>query len=376
MRPLLSRGLWLTVFLIPALVVVLNGGRAQDPPADPLPGLIKRLGSDVFAVRQDASAKLIAMGEKAFPALRKAAANHDDVEVRRRAQQLIQTILPLQRKSKATGLELTLIDGGVFQMGSPTSERNRRLDEDPHEVRIKDAFYLGVYEVTQEEYQHVMIANPSAFAPGGTNKERVFGQDTRRFPIDGVTWFDAIEFCNRLSKNDGLPEYYQIAEVKRDGNTIRAAKVTIAGGNGYRLPTEAEWEFACRAGSNGPYHFGKIPNTGREGNFKSSFTGGYGATPLWQPLNRTAKVGSYPGNDFGLFDMHGNVGEWCWDYYDKDYYGNSPRVDPRGPNAGVHRVCRGGSWLVTEASCRSASRLMVLPGESHYNTGFRVARNP
>ncbi len=375
MRAHLSRGLWLVVFLVPALVGLLRGEH-QSTPDDPAALLVKQLGADAFAVRQDAGKKLIALGEKAVPALRKAATSDADVEIRRRADELLLVILPPTRKSKSIGLDMARIDGGAFLMGSSEGEKNRRPDEKRHGVTIKSPFYLGIFEVTQGEYQKVMKVNPSTFSTTGGGRNSVGAQDTSRFPVENVTWFDAIEFCNQLSKLDDLPPYYKIDDIKRQGGAIGSAKVTVMGGNGYRLPTEAEWEFACRAVTEEPYHFGKSA-TGKLVNCKSSIIpGGYGGGPAWRALDVTAPVGSYPANHFKLHDMHGNVGEWCWDYYDKDYYDNSPRVDPSGPANGTHRVNRGGSWLVTEVSCRSASRFMQLPSEVTYTVGFRVARNP
>jgi formylglycine-generating enzyme required for sulfatase activity len=373
MRSQLSRGLWLVVFLTPALVGLLRGGQVKTTPDDPIASLVRKLGSNVFSIREEASRKLIEMGEKAVPALQKAASENPDLETQRRAEALIKAIVPKTRKSKI-GLELAFIEGGELRMGSPPAERNRRADEDMHSVWLKGGFYLGIHEVTQEQYETVHGRNPSWFTNAGFGRDKVFGMDTSRFPVENVTWYDAIEFCNRLSQRDDLPPYYKLADVKRDGITMRNAKVTILGGNGYRLPTEAEWEFACRAFTEGPYHFNRTP-TGREANFKSSVvTGGYGAGQLWQPLNRTEKVGSYPANAFGLCDMHGNVAEWCWDFYAA--YTETPRVNPDGAKLGTQRVLRGGAWLLPEVSCRSASRSMQAPGEYSYNVGFRLARNP
>jgi formylglycine-generating enzyme required for sulfatase activity len=280
------------------------------------------------------------------------------------------------RNSKSLGLETVVIQEGEFQMGSPATEANRRTDETRHKVRLSRPFLLGVYEVTQEEYEKVMQANPSWFCSKGEGRGKIPEQDTSRYPVENVTWYDALEFCNRLSKRDDFEPYYKLADVKRDGDTITSASVTRIGGNGYRLPTEAEWEYACRAGTTKAFYFGDA-STGREANVKGVLVGGgYGGTTKWPDLGRTSKVGSYAANPWGLYDMHGNVAEWCWDWYDKDYYTNSPQDDPRGPDSGRHRVVRGGSWLVSEGSCRSASRFWHTAEERKEYAGFRVARSP
>jgi formylglycine-generating enzyme required for sulfatase activity len=222
-----------------------------------------------------------------------------------------------------------------------------------------------------------MHSDPSSFSPLGKRGMEVNGIDTTRFPVEGVSWFRAVEFCNRLSKLDNFEPYYKIEVEKQDGDNILAAKVTILGGYGYRLPTEAEWEYACRAGTQTPYHFGQSSN-GVLANTKGVLisAGGYGGDIKGPNLGRTARVGSYAANAWGLFDMHGNAGEWCWDYHAKDYYATSPRNDPRGPDTGTQRVIRGGSWLTTEANARSACRFGQTPEESKDFVGFRVARNP
>jgi formylglycine-generating enzyme required for sulfatase activity len=159
-------------------------------------------------------------------------------------------------RSRSIGLEMVLIEAGEFQMGSPANETDRQNDETQHRVRITRPFYLGKYEVTQSEYQRVMGVNPSTFAPSGFLKDHVAGRDTSRFPVENVSWYDAVEFCNKLSQQDGFPPYYTLSGVQRESNSIKSATVAIAGGNGYRLPTEAEWEYACRAGTTTPFHFG------------------------------------------------------------------------------------------------------------------------
>jgi formylglycine-generating enzyme required for sulfatase activity/serine/threonine protein kinase len=217
-------------------------------------------------------------------------------------------------------------------------------DEKPrHLVTISRPFYLGVYTVTQSEYMQIARENPSDFSGGG------------RLPVENVSWFDAVAFCNTLSQKEGLPPFYEIK-----GQTV---EVPDWNGPGYRLPTEAEWEFACRAGTTTRFSFG-----GDEGAL-----GEY----AWYSANsngRTHPVGEKKPNTFGLFDMHGNVWEWCWDGYAADYYQKSPADDPRGPDQSVDRVFRGGSWDLDSRYSRSANRRGNTPTYLYNNLGFRVAR--
>jgi formylglycine-generating enzyme required for sulfatase activity len=165
-----------------------------------------------------------------------------------------------------------------------------------------------------------------------------------------------------------------MTDVELDGNSIMHATVAIDGGNGYRLPTEAEWEYACRASSRQRFHFG-VKTDSRRANLQSRTVVLYGSS-VNSSLKRTAETGSYKPNAWGLYDMHGNVAEWCWDWYGEDYYGRSPRQDPRGPDHGRHRVLRGGSWLLNESGCRSASRFYLTADQRTSFAGFRVARTP
>jgi formylglycine-generating enzyme required for sulfatase activity len=347
----------------------------RDSAADRTAQLIKQLGDDRFDQREAASRALAALGESALPVLRDVAQAHEDVEVRHRAARIVYAILRNVRKSKSLELECEVIEPGAFTMGSAGAESGRRPDEDHHRVRISRPFLLGKYEVTQDEYQRVMKSNPSWFAASGGGRDRVVSGETKRYPVERVTWFDALEFCNRLSALDGYAPYYTLGEVKREEESIVRATVVIKGGNGYHLPTEAQWEYACRAGSIARFHFG-YNTTGLEGNIKSLPPSGYGSAPARPDLNRTTNVGSYAPNFWGLYDMHGNAGEWCFDWYHREYYADSPSDDPTGPRTGTHRVVRGGSWLVSNGSCRSASRLFHVPEEKTYHTGFRVARTP
>lgn len=377
MRSRRAAAAWLALFAsLAGIAGALRGQPEREPEAARIAALIRQLGDEEYIRREGANRELQAIGEKALAPLRHAAIAGDDPEVRRRAREAVRLILKASCKSKSTGLQLVPIEPGTFRMGSPVGEPNRRPDEAQHLVRITRPFILGAYEVTQDQYQQVMKANPSWFSSTGRGKGHFLGQGSGRFPVDSVTWFDAVEFCNRLSRLDGYDPYYHVTDIERDGETIRRARVKVAGGNGYRLPTEAEWEYACRSESTTAFHFGRDTYQGAL-NCKPLLTSsGYASVLKWPDLARTSAVGTYKPNVWGLYDMHGNVGEWCNDWYDRDYYAASPANDPPGPDTGTHRVVRGGSWLVTEGSCRSASRFFHPPDESNYITGFRVARAP
>jgi formylglycine-generating enzyme required for sulfatase activity len=227
-------------------------------------------------------------------------------------------------------MKLVRIEPGQFMMGSPKNEADRFDDEGPmHEVEITKPFFIGVYAVTQEEYEKVAGKNPSDFKGA-------------RLPVENVPWDDAIEFCRKLSQNEG--------------KTID-------------LPTEAEWEYACRGGSAGPFHYGSALSS-KQANFVGSSPYGGAAKGPW--LEKTVPVGSYEPNALGLYDMHGNVWQWCKDWYKADFYEESPRRDPQGPAKGERRVLRGGSWGSVAASCRSASRTHDGAGDRFDAGGFRV----
>jgi len=217
-------------------------------------------------------------------------------------------------------------------------------------------FYMGKYEVTQEQYQAVMGTNPSFFssnpAAGDTQGKR---------PVERVTWFDAIEFCNKLSTKEGLTPVYTITgRTPATGYPITSAEVTAAWtNNGYRLPTEAQWEYACRAGTTTYWSFGddesELVNYAWYSNNSNS---------------RTHQVGLKLPNAWGLYDMHGNVWELCW-----NWYGNYPAgSDPTGASSGTYRVARGGGWDYSAGSTRSANRGTSSPDNRGSDIGFRVVR--
>jgi uncharacterized protein (TIGR02996 family) len=243
----------------------------------------------------------------------------------------------------SVGMALALIPAGSFWMGSPDGERDRHRDEGPrHKVEISRAFYLGVFPVTQAQYLLVTESNPSHFRAGGEGAHLVRGVDTSQFPVERISWHDAVAFCRQLSEQ----------------SEERAA------GRAYRLPTEAEWEYACRAGTTTLFHHGDTL-TSDQANFDGAPRGRY--------LARTCPVGTYRPNAFGLFDMHGNVWEWCADWYDESYYRHSPACDPAGPPKGSRRALRGGSWFYGAAICRSAYRYRYEPDAPQNEFGMRVA---
>lgn len=233
-------------------------------------------------------------------------------------------------------------------MGTPEAEKGHTEFEGPlHRVRLTRPFYLGMYEVTQAEYECIMKENPSHFRV-------VEGEDTTRFPIDSISWTMAVAYCDALSA------------LESERNV----------GRRYRLPTEAEWEYACRAERTTPVAFGRSLSSA-QANFDGFHP--YGGAQRGSYLQRPTTVGAYPANDFGLFDMHGNVYEWCADWYEPHYYRSSPFEDPPGPPRPdrtpekVYRVLRGGSWNTMGLLCRSGQRFMDPPGRAYPDYGLRVA---
>ena len=237
-----------------------------------------------------------------------------------------QTIPPLENPTelivdlgKNLNLEMVIIPAGKFMMGSPVYENGRKDDEKQHDVALAKLFYMGRIQVTQEQWEVVMMTYPSQ-------------KKGAKLPVTNVSWEDAQEFIKKLN-------------TKTKG--------------GYRLPTEAEWEYACRAGTTTAYSFGdKIMP--KDANYKDS------------KLRELVPVGSYIPNAFGLYDMHGNVWEWC-----EDWYGSYPECDikdPKGPDEGEYRVLRGGSFSSYELSARSSYRTSYSPFNRFNHRGFRLAR--
>lgn len=274
--------------------------------------------------------------------------------IARRPDSRPRTIEPARNITNRIGMKLVLISAGSFQMGSPDGEGE--ADEHPrHEVRISRPFYLSIHEMTQGQYLAVTGNNPSWFSAKGSGKESVKTMSTDEHPVETVSWYDAVRFSNLLSEKEGLTPFYTVAEPKvqvRDWN-----------GPGYRLPTETEWEYACRAGSQMRYSFGddaaELP---RHAWFGTAF--GKVTHPVGQKL----------ANAWGLYDMHGNVWEWCWDWYAADSYKKTTHVDVKGPESANFRVRRGGSFSDLPPDLRSAVRTRLGPAIRSRFVGFRLAR--
>jgi formylglycine-generating enzyme required for sulfatase activity len=227
------------------------------------------------------------------------------------------------------------IEGGTFMMGSPNNEPGRVNDCSEFQDKVKvTGFFMGKYQVTQKEYQALMGVNPSHFK--GEN-----------LPVENVSWYDAVKYCNKLNLKEGLSPAYEVW-----GGKIKWNKFSSS----YRLPTEAEWEYACRAGTTTAY------NTGAN---ISDNTGWY----VDNSGGKTHPVGQKPANAWGLFDMHGNVWEWCSDWYEEIRKG---AWNPGGADTGTERATRGGSWADGGEYLRSACRFGISPKEQCNYNGFRL----
>ena len=250
------------------------------------------------------------------------------------------------------------VSGGSFLMGSPETENWRIDDETQHEVTVP-SFYIDPYETTQEEYERLMGVNPGTFSG-------------EKLPVENISWMDAVNFANAKSADAGLTPAYTVTD---DG------VVWDRSADGYRLPTEAEWEYACRAGTVTPFNaeksldaeeanfYGHYPYEIEENYFDNSVLearpGKYRQT--------TIPVGSFSPNKWGLYDCHGNVNEWCWDFYGE--YDPENSVDPTGPQTGTRHVYRGGGWNDFAKNMRSAYRAAGQADMKSFNLGIRLVRN-
>ena len=264
------------------------------------------------------------------------------------------TLVPGLSMSPTMTTGMVSIPGGTFQMGGTLY-----ISEQPvHSVKVS-AFYMDATDVTQGSFQQLMGFNPSSCA----------GDSMR--PVEMVTWFDAVLYCNTRSKHEGKDTVYLYSSLTRDSIwCTELADVTADfSRSGYRLPTEAEWEYACRAGSTTDYYWGRnYPPT------TTADTLAIDSNAVWwnNSLNCTQPVASKKPNAWGLYDMSGNVFQWCNDWYDS--YRSSSEPNPVGPSSGSYRVLRGGSWRHHDIPLRSAYRNNNYPGDRYLYTGFRCVR--
>jgi sulfatase modifying factor 1 len=255
--------------------------------------------------------------------------NRPQLEARMRVllKEGVQPIGPFWTNS--LGMRFAWIPSGAFFMGSPNEEEERGDGETQHKVTLSRGFFMGVHTVTQKQWRAVIGNNPSRF------------KGERNLPVDSVSWNDCQKFIKKLRKTDQ---------------------------KAYRLPSEAEWEYACRAGTTTPFHYGKTISTDQ-----ANFNGGdyiYGPRKKGKYRKKTTPVGSFPANSFGCYDMGGNVFEWCQDWYGA--YPQKDVIDPQGPDKGDYRVLRGGSWGSIPRFCRSAFRHRNQPGIRGSAIGFRL----
>ena len=262
------------------------------------------------------------------------------------------------------GVNMTMnrIEPGIFQMG----HNDISSAQPEHTVTLTKSFYMGIYEVTQEQWTAVMTGTDNIETPSFFMDNASDGEIQVKRPVERVSWYDAIEFCNILSERVGLESVYSMTDITRmgDGHITGATVTANRNKNGICLPTEAEWEYACRAGTTTQWSFDDIAED----------VDAY----VWHSGNSEAKThqaGIKKKNPRGLYDMHGNVWEWCWDFYDS--YSEEAGADPMGPDKpDALRVHRGGSWYHGAINTRSAYREPGNPSRTDGNDiGFRVVRH-
>ncbi|MDR0300892.1 MAG: formylglycine-generating enzyme family protein [Treponema sp.] len=267
------------------------------------------------------------------------------------------------------------VPGGTFEMGKDLGT-DATGDVTPVHMVTLSGFYLGKYPVTQAQYQAVMGKNPSYFH-GGLGREPAAGEVQEKRPVECVSWYDAIVFCNKLSMAEGLTPAYRMAgstnpddwgavpENYNDRSRAKWDAVEVVGATGYRLPTEVQWEYAAKGGKGSPKAY----------TYSGSNTAGDVAWYADNSGEKTHEVGKKKANGLGLYDMSGNVWEWCWDWYGG--YSSDTQTDPTGAVSGDNRVIRGGCWIDSAEYVRSAGRYLInrdYPGSRDLGIGFRLVR--
>jgi len=296
-----------------------------------------------------------------------------------------QQVADLESRLNADGKYVTsggmvLIPEGRFVMGDAFDPEGSDDELPLHTVSVS-AFYMDATEVTKAKWDEIYnwaTGKGYAFNNAGSGK-------ATNHPVHKVDWYDCVAWANARSQYDGFTACYTNA----NGTTYTNATVAFSGGcdwaaSGYRLPTEAEWEKAARGGASGRRFPWEDANTIQpaRANYYASTSDSYDTSPTtgYHPsyntggMPYTGPVGSFAPNGYGLYDMAGNVFEWCWDWYSSSYYASSPETDPRGPASGSFRVERGGGWLDSADGCRAANRGPCSPGYGNYNLGFRLVR--
>ncbi len=282
----------------------------------------------------------------------------------------------------SSSIEMALIPSGSFDMGNHYDGEGEDRERPIHNV-VLNSFYAGNYEIKQSEWEDIMGSNPAAFE--GENR-----------PVERVSWYAILVFCNKLSMKDGYNPCYTIngssnpddwGNIPNSDNQAWNAVICDFNATGYRLPTEAEWEYAARGGISGKrFPRGETisheDNADEQATYNSYWVGNdpsevydhtlsSGTNPNYE---NTAPVGSFWANGYGLCDMSGNVYELCWDLFDPNYYSSSPANNPTGPGSGAYRVMRGGSWGFSATHCRVSYRNAYAPKDGEFNVGFRVVR--
>jgi serine/threonine protein kinase/formylglycine-generating enzyme required for sulfatase activity len=341
-------GVGAAIFAIVALVIIMgqgpNSGSTENPP-----------GSKRDNAKDDAGSKdKIAGGNRKKPEALKAPFSPEEAKNAQKewAEYLGREVTEWIDLGNEIKQEMVLIPPGEYEMGAPEGEEEAHGDERPRrKIKIEYPFYVSRFEVMQKQFMQVMDGeNPGLFR-GSNQGSKAAGMDTNRFPVEYVSWREAKSYCQQLRKPDWI---------KGD----------------WRLPSEAEWEYACRAGTVTPFHFGTKLN-GEQANCYGNRS--YGTSKKGPTLAMTTEVGKYGANAFGLHDMHGNVWEWCEDYYGR--YETAPkngnaRTTKEHDNDQEVRIVRGGSWENYPAQCRSSTRLHFLSNAKYWNLGFRVVCVP